>query len=444
MLRRRGGRNPGTHAVNVTASTPKSMPRLALGQGECQVERCHNGRVSSTARLLHPDILSLLDTLPPYDPADSSALGARLRASGFDADLVATILTQLQLRTQARTKFGEFARTMLFTRAGLQQATRLVVAAHHAGRYRAAGCHHVADLGCGIGADALALAGLGIQVDAVERDEETAALAMVNLMRFPSARVLHTDALTLDLAPYDGLYADPARRGSSGRVFDPDAYSPPLPALLALRGQVPELGVKVGPGIRYDDLPPDAHAQWVSVDGDVVEASLWFGALAETPGRSALVITAGRPALLSTAASPTAPAERAPLGPLERFVLEPDGAVIRAGGVAPLAAALNATLVSDSIAYLTSASPASSPFAETFEVLDHFPYSRKRLADYLAARRIGKLEIKKRGIDVVPDVLRKQLRLRGDGAATVILTRLAGRHSALIVRRRAAQGTMDA
>ena len=67
-----------------------------------------------------------------------------------------------------------------------------------------------------------------------------------------------------------------------------------------------------------------------------------------------------------------------------------------------------------------------------------------RLADYLAARRIGKLEIKKRGVDVVPDVLRKQLRLRGDGAATVILTRLAGRHSALIVRRRAAQGTMDA
>jgi len=45
---------------------------------------------------------------------------------------------------------------------------------------------------------------------------------------------------------------------------------------------------------------------------------------------------------------------------------------------------------------------------------------------------VGTVEIKKRGVDVDPARLRKQLKLSGDGAATVILTRIAGRHSALI------------
>lgn len=401
--------------------------------------------MTTTARLLEPGVLALLADLPPYDPAEASRLGTRLRAEGLDGDLVSALLTQLRLRASAQAKFGEFAHTMLFTAAGLQQATRLLVAAHHAQRYRAAGCRRVADLGCGLGADSLALAGLGIEVDAVERDEETAALAMVNLMPFPNARVLHADALDLDLTPYDGLFADPARRTGTARIFDPAAFSPPLPALLALRERVPELGVKVGPGIRYDDLPADAHAQWVSVDGAVVEAALWFGALAAQPGRSALVLRDGRPAVLPTAGAPDAPAGAVPAGPLRRFLHEPDGAVIRAGGVAPLANRLGATTVSDAIAYLTSDEATPTPFAETFEVLDHFPYSRKRLAGYLQARGVGSLEIKKRGVDVVPDDLRKQLRLRGDAEATVILTRLEGRHSALIVRRlRPDQGTIDA
>jgi len=118
--------------------------------------------------------------------------------------------------------------------------------------------------------------------------------------------------------------------------------------------------------------------------------------------------------------------------------------VIRAGGVATLARRLGATTVSESIAYLTGPSAVTSPFAEAFEVLDHLPYSVKRLSSYLAARGIGRLEIKKRGVDVVPDRLRAQLGLRGDSGATVVLTRLEGRHSAVIVRRmRPGAGTMD-
>ena len=56
-----------------------------------------------------------------------------------------------KLREQAVAKFGPFAAHMVFTRAGLEQATRMNVAALHAGRFAGAGIRSVADLGCGLG-----------------------------------------------------------------------------------------------------------------------------------------------------------------------------------------------------------------------------------------------------------------------------------------------------
>ena len=109
--------------------------------------------------------------------ADVVRIVSRLRAAGHPPELVAAVLTQARLRTRARAKFHEFAARMLFTPDGLEQSTRLKVAARHAGRFARAGLGSVADLGCGIGADALAFAGLGMRVVAVERDEVTAAVA---------------------------------------------------------------------------------------------------------------------------------------------------------------------------------------------------------------------------------------------------------------------------
>ncbi|WP_315133514.1 methyltransferase domain-containing protein, partial [uncultured Actinomyces sp.] len=245
------------------------------------------------APLLTPAGWALLATLPPYRQDEALALGERLRAQGHSPDLVAAALTQQRLRARAAAKFGPFASTMLFTPDGLEQATRLAVAAHHAARYQHAGTTRVADLGCGIGGDALALAGLGLGVLAVERDETTAALATVNLMRFPEVTVRCADAREVDLVAesVDGVFADPARRSGGRRLTDPEQWSPPLSTVLAWREQVPALGVKAAPGIDHALLPADAHVQWVSVDGGVLEADIWCGPLAlEGPGRSALVL----------------------------------------------------------------------------------------------------------------------------------------------------------
>ena len=389
--------------------------------------------------LLSPEGWTLLNQLPPYEEQTALKLAEGLRARGVDPDLVSAALTQSRLRARAKEKFGQFASELLFTQAGLEQATRLPVAARHAQRYADAGATLVADLGCGLGADALAMAGLGLRVLAIELDEQTAALATVNLRAFETAQVRLADALQVDLAAegVDAVFADPARRTRSGsRVFDPRAYSPDLDTLLALRERVPNLGLKVGPGVPYHALPSETQAQWVSVDGAVVEAGLWFGDLApEGSGRSALLLTDDGAHHLSWSGDADAPAGQAPTGRLGRYVYEPDGAVIRAGLVARLCEQTGGTLLDPSIAYISTDTPVQTPMATGFRVLDTFDFGLKRLRAYLRERNVGRVEIKKRGTAVVPDQLRQQLALKGENAATIILTRLRGKQSVLVVER---------
>ncbi|HUX70650.1 MAG TPA: class I SAM-dependent methyltransferase [Cellulomonadaceae bacterium] len=381
--------------------------------------------------LLSPSGWALLGALPPYDESRTLAISERLRREGLDPELVAAALTQSRLRAKAHAKLGTFADGMLFTPTGLEQATRLEVAARHAQRFVEAGITHVADLTCGIGADAMAFAGMGLRVLAIDADEVTAAIATVNLRHFPESEVRHADSLTVDLAGVDGAYADPARRTTAGsRVHDPAAYSPPLDAVLAVRSRVPALGVKVGPGIPHGALPPDAETQWVSVDGDVVEAGLWFGPLApHGPGRSALVLRGGGAHVLR--ADPGA--DRPPVGAVGEYLFEPDGAVIRAGLVGEVAGLVGGRLIDPTIAYVTADTSNRTPLATGYRVLDTLPFGLKRLRSYLRERDVGRLTIKKRGTAVVPEQLRTQLDLHGRAEATIVLTRVAGRQVVLLV-----------
>ncbi|NQX04387.1 class I SAM-dependent methyltransferase [Rathayibacter sp. VKM Ac-2856] len=385
--------------------------------------------------LLSPEGLRLLDSLDGYRADDLVRAVASLRSAGHSPGLVSAVLTQARLRAKATAKFGEFARSMLFTDAGLEQATRLRVAALHAGRFASAGLTRIADLGSGIGGDALAMAAIDLEVTAVDADEITATLASFNLAPFPSAQAVHGDAESFDLGGVDAVYLDPARRTAghreTRRLDDPDDYSPSLDFAFGLARERP-VGVKVGPGFDRERIPADAEAQWVSVDGELVETGLWFGALAR-PGvrRSALLLQA------SGAVELTAPAdsEDEEVGDLGAYVHEPDGSAIRARLLGELARASGSRMLSPGIAYLTGDEPSASPFLRSFRVLAELPLDERTLARELRARGIGVLEIKKRGVDVDPARFRRKLGLAGRGSAVLILTRIQGRHRALLAER---------
>jgi SAM-dependent methyltransferase len=321
---------------------------------------------------------------------------------------------------------------MFFTRTGLEQATRAVVADRRAARLAAAGVRTVADLGCGLGADALAAARAGMRVYAVEADPVTAALAEANAQALglsDRVTVSIADATTVDVSGADAVFCDPARRrvGTGRRVFDPNDYSPPWDFVLGLAARVPRTVVKVAPGIDHELIPPGAEAEWVSVDGEVVEAALWCGPLARTPRRATLLSSRGRARELVGPPDVSAPA-----GNVRRFLYDPDGAVVRAHLVAAFATTVDGVVADPTIAYVYADAHRSTPFARRFRVHDVLGFSLKRLRALLRERGIGRVEILKRGSAIDPEHLRRELRLSGAGAATLVLTRVAGAPTTLI------------
>jgi hypothetical protein len=359
-------------------------------------------------------------------PADPLRAQTELRR-GAAPEHVAAALTQVALRRRAVVKFGDLAARLYFTPDGLEQATRWPVARHRAARLRAASAATLVDLGCGIGGDLLAGASAGLTCAGVDLDPVRVAVAAANLDALGlDGAVMVADATTVDTSPFDVAFADPARRTGRGRTFDVDDWTPPWSFVEGLLRR--DSCVKVAPGIPHDLVPTDVEAEWVSDHGEVKEAALWSGRLATTR-RRATVIGAGGLATLTDRDDPGAP-----VVPLGGYLHEPDGAVIRAGLVTAVAAACGGGLLDEHIAYVTSEREHRTPFARSYQVLETLPYREKPLRAALRARDIGTLTIKKRGVDVVPDQLRKRLALTGSTPGTIVLTRAAGHGVALLVR----------
>lgn len=394
--------------------------------------------------LLSEEGWKLLSTIDPSMVATKDAawsLNEKLRKDGHDPQVVRAVIAQTELRFKARVKFGPFSDSLIFTPAGLEQATRLTIAGLHARRYTNAGSTHVADLGCGIGTDSIALASAGLKVTAVEMDETTAAATTLNLMPFENATVVHGGAEETDLTGIDGVWLDPARRtdvkGSTRRLFDPEAFSPPLSFVEKLVDDGLDVGVKLGPGLPHEAIPDSAETVWISDHGSVIEACLWFGKLKRTEvTRAALVIDKdGAHELVSSASAKND--ALAPVGELEAHIYEPDGAVIRSHLISTLLEQTGGHLLDEHIAYFTHAEKISTPFARGYKVLATHDYNVKKLRSWVKSNAIGTLDIKKRGVDVTPEELRRIL-LAGSpksakNKATLILARLGDKRVAFEV-----------
>ncbi|WP_192583043.1 class I SAM-dependent methyltransferase [Streptomyces albicerus] len=388
-------------------------------------------RLASFAALLTDRGRGLLDEVRGTEPAQELAVATRLRRE-HPAELVSAALTQARLRQRAVVKFGAAdAERMFFTTNGVEQATRATVAAYRAGRFQELGVRSAADLCCGIGGDAIALARAGIRVLAVDRDPLTCAVARANADALGLAdliEVRETDVTEVDTSAYDAVFVDPGRRGGRGRIFDPEAYSPPLSWAVQAALKAPVAALKIAPGIPHEAVPAEAEAEWISDSGDVKEAVLWFGTRA--PGLVRATLLPGPRALLGRGLPD--PQVR----PLGRYLYEPDGAVIRAHLVAEVAEEMDGGgLIDETIAYITADSLKSTPYATAYEITDQLPFNVKKLKALLRQREVGVLTVKKRGSAVEPEELRRKVKPQGPNSATVFLTRVRGAPTMLVGRR---------
>ncbi|MFG2921518.1 methyltransferase domain-containing protein [Streptomyces sp. NPDC048305] len=387
--------------------------------------------LAAFAALRTPEGAALLDELRDHDPARELATATRLRRS-HPAALVSAALTQARLRQRAVAKFGpEDAYRMFFTPDGVEQATRTSVAAYRAGRFAGLGVRSVADLCCGIGGDAIALARAGIAVLAVDRDPLTAEVARANAEALGLQDLIEVrcaDVTETGTSAYDAVFVDPARRGGRGRIFDPEAYSPPLSWATDAALKAPRAALKIAPGVPHEAIEPRAEAEWISDGGDVKEAVLWFGE-GFTPGGYRATLLPSRTTLVSGGPLPAPP-----VGPVGRYLYEPDGAVIRAHLVARIVDECGGRLVDETIAYVTGDTPYASDAVAGYEITDQLPFNMKKLKALLRERQVGVLTVKKRGSAVEPEELRRKMKLQGPHSATVFLTRVAGAPTMLIGR----------
>ncbi|GGR71971.1 methyltransferase [Streptomyces aureoverticillatus] len=410
-----------------------------------------NDPLASFAALRTDEGRSLLDAVRDVEPSQELAAATRLRRD-HPADLVSAALAQARLRQRAVAKFGAAdAARMFFTPNGVEQSTRTSVATYRARRFAdpgELGVRSVADLCCGIGGDAIALARAGIAVLAVDRDPLTCAVARANAEALGLAdliEVREADVTDVDTSAYDAVFVDPARRGgrpggaarsasvrgggraTGGRIFDPEAYSPPLSWAVEAARKAPRAALKIAPGIPHDAVPEEAEAEWISDGGDVKEAVLWFGTDAPASHRATL-LPAGD-TLVSPRATMLPDPEVRPVG---RFLYEPDGAVIRAHLVAEVAARVEGGLLDETIAYVTSDTAVATPYATAYEITDQLPFNVKKLKALLRERGVGILTVKKRGSAVEPEELRRKVKPQGPGSATVFLTRVRGAPTMLV------------
>ncbi|WKX72053.1 SAM-dependent methyltransferase [Streptomyces sp. XD-27] len=382
--------------------------------------------VDAFDRLLSPEGQELLAALRDYDPARELATATRLRRD-HPAELVSAALTQARLRQRAEAKFGADAYRMYFTPDGVEQSTRASVARYRAERFADHGPVEVLDLCCGIGGDALALAARGFVVPAVDRDPLTCAVVRANAEALGVSELLHAVCADVtayaDATAYEAVFIDPARRGGRGRIFDPEAYSPPLSWAVETARAVDFGAIKIAPGIPHEAIPDDAEAEWISDGGDVKEAVLWFGA---EPG-------VRRATLLPQGVSLTGRGLPDPdVRPVGRYLYEPDGAVIRAHLVAEVAEEVGGGLIDATIAYVTADELTPTPYASAYEITDVLPFNVKRLKALLRERGVGVVTVKKRGSAVEPEELRRKLKPAGPNSCTVILTRVAGAPTMLL------------
>jgi SAM-dependent methyltransferase len=342
------------------------------------------------------------------------------------ADRAAAVLDQTLLRRRALRKFA-LAQQMLFTAEGLEQASGEALAAHSAARFAPYG--RVADCCCGLGGDSLALA-RHAQVLAFDRDPVRLACAEHNAAVYGLAdkiRFRLADVEKLELSEVNAIFFDPSRRAGGRRIFSLAAYHPPVSLIERWQPYTGAIGVKVAPGVDHDEIVWECEQEFVAEGPDLKEGLLWFGPLATTT-RRATMLPEGATLTAGSAAAP-------PMGEPSAWLYDPSPAVTRAGLVWELAALLKAQQLDPALAYLTGPTLAETPFAQAFRVLEWMPFNLKRLKARLRALGAGRVEVRRRGSPIEPEVLERRLRHEGHEPFLVFLTRMQGTSIAIVCRQ---------
>ena len=344
--------------------------------------------------------------------------------SRFPANLVGQAHDLLLLRRKAASKFA-CAEEMFLTAKSLEQASDQAIGAYKASRFPQGGS--LADLCCGIGGDLIPLAKTG-SVCGVEADPRLAEFARANLAANSAAGdVLQEDAAHYDVGQVDAWHIDPDRRLAGRKTTQVDSFSPSWSEIVRLLALNPNASLKLAAASRIPQLDSIRHVrQWIGNARECRQQVIWCGDLSTVdagPVRHQATLAESNREPVSIEGSPDlVPDIRQTIG---RYFYDPHSVVLASHLLGVIAHAHGLATIAAGAVYLTGDDQIETPFLRGFEVLEHAPFDRKRWRQLLRDRKIGRLEIKKRGVDIDPETVRRQMKLRGDKDGVLIIMRQA-------------------
>lgn len=342
----------------------------------------------------------------------------------------AAIMDYYALLPRIFEKFGT-DKFLLCDKLALEQSTAKDIAEWKAKLFP--GNCRVNDLCCGMGGDTFSLPGTievkGADLSAARRAMYTHNTAALGLPR----EALDADARTLDNGA-DFFEIDPARReNENDNQRDYNNLTPTFAEILTLAKHYRGGMVKLPPGYPEDEFPEDSEAIYIGSRRDCRECLLLLGSLAKRPGCArAVILSDGKIQEWAPDAARAKLAEDLPERALGRYLAEPLPALVRSHVFTEIGREKGCGILSPGIAYLTSDAPINDPGFQEFEILGSAPLGTSAVRALLKEHDIGKITLKKRGVEIIPEKEIKRLDPRGSREAILFYTRIRGEKSAIL------------
>ncbi|MBT4692100.1 MAG: hypothetical protein HOB73_02010 [Planctomycetaceae bacterium] len=360
------------------------------------------------------------------------------------------LVAQMELKQRAIEKFPR-AQQLFFTEIGLQQSTDMAIATFKATQLKQdyPAVTHVTDLCCGIGGDLMALATY-FDTTGVDIDPTIAWIAEhnANVTRTTgTVNLLAIDAGNADLESTDWVHLDPDRRADGQRHTALEGYCPPpsfIDVLLA-HNRLGKYGlsIKLAPATQVPEQwhSQMASCQWIQSRGECRQQLVIFSTNSQPRTKQAVGVTSNGTAewVFSVAHDKLHDCNNvAVANTCQTYIYEPAPAIRAAGLSNSWAHQYQLTAIHRRFSYYTSNEQLSPPGGSRFRVVEEMTFDRKQIKQWLRARHIGQLEIKKQGLPFSPSELRKQLQPYGNNQITLIVlgaTRSSQRAIAIMAER---------
>ena len=393
------------------------------------------------------------------DQVNAISIAKRLRKQ-TTAARAAMVMEQAQLRIRGREKFA-FADQMYFTRRGFEQATGAELAVYKASRF--ADCDRVADICCGLGGDLIALASRpgssGSSSESttvgVDSDDVTALFAARNLEVHLNGQqdsgiqqakgrknwVQRTTFEKLNLSEFDGLHLDPDRR-TERRTVHGNRFSPSLEEVYTITCPKQMISIKVAPATPVDDyFPQQLYREWIGDRRECKQQLLWSGGecarLCEMFGSRTATVVLGDQVHQFSVREDQVDVRAGVVEQAQKYLYEPHATVLAARLTDAMAVQYGARRSASDIPYLFSEEPIEHPLLSGFRVVSVMPMDMKVIMKSLNKYDLGRLEIKRRGIDNITAAKFAKFKTKGSISATLILARVGkqDKRKAILAKR---------